>query len=118
MSKTKKTALVTGITGQDGSLLARLLLAKGYEVHGLKRRSSSFNTGRIDDLHRAPQDDDKSLQLHFCDITDSTNILRLIDKVRPDEPGYFRASDEAPLKVRWLTGFDQDGGVFAKINNV
>ena len=81
----KKTAFITGITGQDGSLLARLLLSKGYIVHGLKRRSSSFNTGRIDDLHRARQDDDKSLQLHFGDITDSTNILRLIEMIGPDE---------------------------------
>jgi GDPmannose 4,6-dehydratase len=85
MGESGKTAFVTGITGQDGSLLARLLLAKGYEVHGLKRRSSSFNTGRIDDLHRSPQHQDQSLQLHFGDITDSTNILRLIEKIRPDE---------------------------------
>jgi len=85
MSANGKIAFITGITGQDGSLLARLLLSKGYEVHGMKRRSSSFNTGRIDDLHLDPQDEDKRFKLHFGDITDSTNILRLIDLVQPDE---------------------------------
>ena len=85
MKSNSKVAFITGITGQDGSLLARLLLSKGYEVHGLKRRSSSFNTGRIDDLHLDPQDEDKRFKLHFGDITDSTNILRLIDLVQPDE---------------------------------
>jgi GDPmannose 4,6-dehydratase len=85
MGANGKIAFITGITGQDGSLLARLLLSKGYEVHGMKRRSSSFNTGRIDDLHLDPQDEDKRFKLHFGDITDSTNILRLIDLVQPDE---------------------------------
>jgi GDPmannose 4,6-dehydratase len=85
MKTDNKTAFITGVTGQDGSLLARLLLSKGYEVHGMKRRSSSFNTGRIDDLHLDPQDEDKRFKLHFGDITDSTNILRLIDLVQPDE---------------------------------
>ena len=85
MASTKKKALITGITGQDGSLLARLLLSKGYEVHGIKRRSSSFNTGRIDDLHLEAQSEDKSFKLHFGDITDSTNVLRIIGLVEPDE---------------------------------
>ncbi len=85
MTSGKKKALITGITGQDGSLLARLLLSKGYEVHGIKRRSSSFNTGRIDDLHLDPQDENKCFKLHFGDITDSTNILRIIGLVEPDE---------------------------------
>jgi GDPmannose 4,6-dehydratase len=85
MASDKKIAFITGITGQDGSFLARLLLSKGYEVHGMKRRSSSFNTGRIDDLHLDPQDDDKRFKLHFGDITDSTNILRLIGLIEPDE---------------------------------
>ena len=85
MKTDDKVAFITGVTGQDGSLLARLLLSKGYEVHGLKRRSSSFNTGRIDDLHLDPQDEDKRFKLHFGDITDSTNILRLIDLIQPDE---------------------------------
>lgn len=77
--------MITGVTGQDGALLARLLLRKGYEVHGIKRRSSSFNTVRVDDLLREPQDDGKTFHLHFGDVTDATNILRLIDRVRPDE---------------------------------
>jgi GDPmannose 4,6-dehydratase len=85
MASDKKIAFITGITGQDGSFLARLLLSKGYEVHGMKRRSSSFNTGRIDDLHLDPQDDDKRFKLHFGDIADSTNILRLIGLIQPDE---------------------------------
>ena len=85
MASDKKIAFITGITGQDGSFLARLLLSKGYEVHGMKRRSSSFNTGRIDDLHLDPQDDDKRFKLHFGDIADSTNILRLIGLIEPDE---------------------------------
>ncbi len=85
MQINRKIALITGITGQDGSLLARLLLSEGYEVHGMKRRSSSFNTGRIDDLHLDPQDENKRFKLHFGDITDSTNVLRLIDLVQPDE---------------------------------
>lgn len=85
MASSKKKALITGVTGQDGSLLARLLLSKGYEVHGIKRRSSSFNTGRIDDLHLDPQSEDKSFKLHFGDITDSTNVLRIIGLVEPDE---------------------------------
>ena len=85
MASDKKVAFITGITGQDGSFLARLLLSKGYEVHGMKRRSSSFNTGRIDDLHLDPQDDDKRFKLHFGDIADSTNILRLIGLIEPDE---------------------------------
>ena len=85
MASNKKIAFITGITGQDGSFLARLLLSKGYEVHGMKRRSSSFNTSRIDDLHLDPQDEDKRFKLHFGDITDSTNILRLIGLIEPDE---------------------------------
>lgn len=85
MGANNKIAFITGVTGQDGSFLARLLLSKGYEVHGMKRRSSSFNTGRIDDLHLDPQDEDKRFKLHFGDITDSTNILRLIRLIQPDE---------------------------------
>ena len=80
-----KTALITGITGQDGAYLAEFLLAKGYEVHGLKRRASSFNTDRIDHLYEDPHDDDVRLILHYGDLTDSTNLIRLIQDVRPDE---------------------------------
>ena len=81
----KKIALITGITGQDGSYLAELLLEKGYEVHGIKRRSSSFNTSRIDKLYQDPHESDQRLFLHYGDLIDSTNILKIIKKVQPDE---------------------------------
>ena len=84
MTKTKK-ALITGITGQDGSYLTELLLEKNYEVHGIKRRSSSFNTHRIDHLYQDPHKKDLDLILHYGDLTDSTNIIRTIKEVSPDE---------------------------------
>ncbi|MEQ1608205.1 MAG: GDP-mannose 4,6-dehydratase [Hyphomonadaceae bacterium] len=80
-----KIALVTGITGQDGSYLARLLLDKGYTVHGVKRRSSSFNTERIDDLYVDPHEGATRFFLHYGDMTDSTNLIRLVQETRPDE---------------------------------
>ncbi len=80
-----KTALITGITGQDGSYLAELLLEKGYEVHGIKRRASSFNTDRIDHLYQDPHEADPRLVLHYGDLTDSTNLIRIIQQVQPDE---------------------------------
>ncbi|NDE22056.1 MAG: GDP-mannose 4,6-dehydratase [Synechococcaceae bacterium WB9_3_282] len=80
-----KTALITGITGQDGSYLAELLLQKGYEVHGIKRRSSSFNTQRIDHLYQDPHEPDPRLKLHYGDLTDSSNLTRIIQQVQPDE---------------------------------
>ena len=80
-----KKALITGITGQDGSYLAELLLEKDYEVHGMIRRSSSFNTARIDHLHNNPDIHDKSLFLHYGDLTDSSNLNRLLEKIQPDE---------------------------------
>ena len=80
-----KTALITGITGQDGSYLAELLLEKGYVVHGIKRRSSSFNTSRIDHLYQDPHESDPRLVLHYGDLTDSTNLIRIIQQVQPDE---------------------------------
>jgi GDPmannose 4,6-dehydratase len=76
-----KKALITGVTGQDGSYLAELLLEKGYEVHGVKRRSSSFNTDRVDDIYESSD----NFYLHYGDLTDSTNIIRLISEIRPDE---------------------------------
>lgn len=79
------SALITGVTGQDGSFLAEMLLEKGYEVHGIKRRSSSFNTGRIDHLYQDPHVENQSMYLHFGDMTDSTNILSVIGDVKPDE---------------------------------
>jgi len=81
----QKTALITGITGQDGAYLARLLLEKGYRVCGLKRRSSSFNTGRIEDIVEDPHAEHPRLSLHYGDLTDSTNLIRLIQETRPDE---------------------------------
>ncbi len=80
-----KTALITGITGQDGAYLAELLLAKGYAVHGVKRRASSFNTDRIDHLYQDPHEKDVRLKLHYGDLTDSTNLIRIIQEVQPDE---------------------------------
>jgi len=80
-----KKALVTGITGQDGAYLAELLLKKGYEVHGIKRRSSLFNTGRIDHFYEDPHIPDRHMVLHYGDLTDSTNLIRIIQEVQPDE---------------------------------
>jgi GDPmannose 4,6-dehydratase len=81
----KKKALLTGITGQDGAYLTELLLSKGYEVHGIKRRSSLFNTDRIDHLYQDPHDSDIKLTLHYGDLSDSTNLIRIIQQVQPDE---------------------------------
>lgn len=81
----RKVALITGITGQDGSYLAEFLLHKGYEVHGIKRRSSSFNTGRIDHIYQDPHTKDLPFHLHYGDLTDSTNLIRIIQNVQPDE---------------------------------
>jgi GDPmannose 4,6-dehydratase len=80
-----KKALITGITGQDGAYLAEFLLDKGYEVHGIKRRSSLFNTARIDHIYQDPHDKGARLKLHYGDLTDSTNIIRLIQEIQPDE---------------------------------
>jgi GDPmannose 4,6-dehydratase len=80
-----KVALITGVTGQDGAYLAEFLLAKGYVVHGIKRRSSSFNTARIDHLYQDPHDPDPRFILHYGDMTDATNLIRIVQTVRPDE---------------------------------
>lgn len=80
-----KTALITGVTGQDGAYLSELLLAKGYQVHGIKRRSSSFNTGRIDHIYADPHETGARLHLHYGDMTDSTNLIRIVQEVQPDE---------------------------------
>ena len=81
----RKTALITGVTGQDGAYLAQLLLDKGYIVHGLKRRSSSFNTGRIEDIYEDPHAPDPTFYLHYGDMTDSTALIRLVQETQPDE---------------------------------
>src|SRR6188508_1523463 len=80
-----KIALITGITGQDGAYLTELLLKKGYEVHGIKRRTSLFNTDRIDHLYQDPHESNLKLKLHYGDLTDSTNLIRIIQEVQPDE---------------------------------
>src|SRR3984885_5585296 len=80
-----KKALITGVTGQDGALLAELLLAKGYEVHGVKRRSSSFNSERVDHLYEDPHKNGTRFFLHYGDLTDSTNLIRLVQETQPDE---------------------------------
>ncbi len=84
MSK-PKTALITGVTGQDGAYLARLLLGKGYDVHGIKRRSSSFNTGRIEDIYEDPHVENQRFRLHYGDMTDATNLIRIVQQTQPDE---------------------------------
>ncbi|MEU6444745.1 GDP-mannose 4,6-dehydratase [Streptomyces sp. NPDC047046] len=105
-----KTALITGITGQDGSYLAELLLAKGYEVHGLLRRSSSFNTERIDHIYQGPQEDDRRLVLHHADLSDGVALVNLLREIRPDEvynlgaQSHVRVSFDAPLYTGDVTG--------------
>src|SRR3546814_8313362 len=81
----RKVALITGVTGQDGAYLSELLLSKGYEVHGIKRRASSFNTGRIEHLYQDPHEQDPRFILHYGDLTDSTNLIRIVQQVQPDE---------------------------------
>ena len=81
-SGARKCALITGVTGQDGAYLAQLLLDQGYEVHGIKRRSSSFNTGRIEDIYQDPHDPDQRFALHYGDMTDATNLIRIVQEVR------------------------------------
>src|SRR3954470_4261899 len=80
-----KRALITGITGQDGAYLTEFLLNKGYEVHGLKRRSSLFNTDRIDHLYQDPHEKNRTLILHYGDMTDSSSLVHVVEKVQPDE---------------------------------
>src|SRR5438128_682122 len=96
-----KRALITGITGQDGAYLAELLLGKGYEVHGLKRRASSFNTDRIDHLYRDPHESGARLHLHYGDMTDATNLIRVVQEVRPDE--VYNLAAQSHVKVSFET---------------
>ena len=96
-----KTALITGITGQDGAYLAELLLGKGYVVHGLKRRSSSFNTGRIDHLYEDPHEPNRHLILHYGDLTDATNLIRVVQEVQPDE--IYNLAAQSHVKVSFET---------------
>ena len=96
-----KKALITGITGQDGAYLAEFLLQKGYEVHGIKRRSSSFNTERIDHLYQDPHEKNVKLHLHYGDLTDSTNLIRIIQQVKPDE--IYNLGAQSHVKVSFET---------------
>ncbi len=96
-----KRALITGITGQDGAYLAELLLKKGYEVHGIKRRASSFNTQRIDHLYRDPHETGRRFVLHYGDLTDSTNLIRIIQQVQPDE--VYNLAAQSHVKVSFET---------------
>ena len=98
---TQKTALLTGVTGQDGAYLAELLLKKGYVVHGIKRRSSSFNTGRIDHLYQDPHLDHRNFILHYGDLTDSTNLLRIVQETQPDE--LYNLAAQSHVKVSFET---------------
>ncbi len=97
----KKTALITGITGQDGAYLAEFLLEKGYEVHGIKRRSSLFNTDRIDHLYHDPHEKEVMFFLHYGDLTDSTNLIRIIQEVQPDE--IYNNAAQSHVKVSFET---------------
>jgi GDPmannose 4,6-dehydratase len=97
----RKIALITGATGQDGAYLAELLLKKGYDVHGIKRRSSSFNTGRIDHLLRDPHDPSKGLRLHYGDMTDATSLIRLLQEIRPTE--IYNLAAQSHVKVSFET---------------
>lgn len=96
-----KVALITGVTGQDGAYLAELLLSKGYEVHGIKRRSSLFNTDRIDHLYQDPHEKDVKFKLHYGDMTDSSNLTRIVQEVQPDE--IYNLAAQSHVKVSFET---------------
>ncbi len=96
-----KTALITGVTGQDGAHLSELLLAKGYNVHGIKRRASLFNTDRIDHLYQDPHDAEVHFRLHYGDLTDSTNLIRILQEVQPDE--IYNLGAQSHVKVSFET---------------
>src|SRR5664280_3852293 len=98
---TKRIALITGITGQDGSYLAEFLLAKGYDVHGVKRRSSSFNTERIDHLYRDPHLTGTRFHLHYGDLTDATNLIRIMQEVQPTE--IYNLAAQSHVQVSFAT---------------
>ena len=96
-----KVALITGVTGQDGAYLAELLLSKGYEVHGIKRRSSLFNTDRIDHLYQDPHEKNVKFKLHYGDLTDSSNLTRIVQEVQPDE--IYNLAAQSHVKVSFET---------------
>ena len=96
-----KKALITGITGQDGAYLAELLLEKGYQVHGIKRRASSFNTSRIDHLYQDPHEKNIRFKLHYGDLSDSMNLTRIIQEVQPDEIYNLGAMSHVKVRMVW-----------------
>jgi len=98
-----KVALITGVTGQDGAHLARLLLQNGYVVHGVKRRSSSFNTGRVDDLYADPHEHETRFFMHYGDLTDATNLIRLIQEHQPSE--IYNARVYGQCRCAWHAAF-------------
>ena len=98
-----KLALITGITGQDGAYLAEFLLNKGYEVHGIKRRASLFNTARIDHLYQDPHEKDVRFFMHYGDLTDATNLIRVIQEVQPDEIYNLAAQSHVKVSFERIT---------------
>ena len=96
-----KKALITGITGQDGAYLAEFLLTRGYEVHGIKRRASSFNTARVDHLYRDPHEEGVRFFMHYGDLTDATNLIRIIQEIQPDE--IYNLGAQSHVKVSFET---------------
>ncbi|PIU50148.1 MAG: GDP-mannose 4,6-dehydratase, partial [Desulfobacterales bacterium CG07_land_8_20_14_0_80_52_14] len=96
-----KTALITGITGQDGAYLAELLLKKGYNVHGIKRRASLFNTDRIDHLYKDPHEKESRFHLHYGDLTDATNLIRIVQETQPNE--IYNLAAQSHVKVSFET---------------
>ena len=96
-----KVALITGITGQDGAYLAEFMIEKGYVVHGIKRRASQFNTQRVDHLYQEPHEKDRNLILHYGDLTDATNLIRIIQEVQPDE--IYNLGAQSHVKVSFDT---------------
>ena len=98
---TMKKALITGITGQDGAYLAEYLLGKGYEVHGIKRRSSSFNTARVDHLYKDPHEENVRFFMHYGDTTDATNLIRIVQEVQPNE--IYNLAAQSHVKVSFET---------------
>src|SRR5271155_1160658 len=97
----RRVALITGVTGQDGALLAELLLSKGYAVHGIKRRSSSFNTARVDHLYVDPHEKDGRFWMHYGDMTDATNLIRIIQETQPDE--FYNLAAQSHVQVSFET---------------
>ena len=101
----RKIALITGITGQDGAYLAEFLLDKKYEVHGIKRRSSSLNTDRIDHLYQDPHESDQKFMLHYGDLSDSTSLVRIIQEIKPDEIYNLGAQSHVAVSFETPGGF-------------